>query len=447
MTDKEYSVSYTQGEVESSVVGSDLQNIRKDTVTNTPVTKGVRIRLSEWNGTAADRDFKAALPDGTFTLKLNGDAVNFGEFTSDENGMVAILYDYEKGENNIYTLTQTDAPVTWVGTDTPIRFFIEEVDGTDHVRILNPENDGWVNHKDISSGDLIGDIIVYNKKLSLNMIKYAAGSNDPLARAEFDLFRGTKQPDGSYLQNYYPISGYEALVSGADGVIPKIDETLPPGRYFLREKRSPNGYEPFVDAIEFNISELGEVELVNAPIGVFLSSDTSQEGKVIVRIKAGNTRKDAQTANLIVIKKVEGAFGDRTKDFAFTLTVENSADEYFMWTLNEVTQESISSGDTFHLADGDTAVFILPLECEVTVTEAAEDYTASMQLNHAEVQNTDSITFAFSATTELLVTNIRNGVLSTGIPDTLCKALLLFIVPVPPIGMLLYSKRKRKRVT
>ncbi len=447
MTDKEYSVSYAQGEVESSVVGSDLQNIRKDTVTNTPVTKGVRIRLSEWNGTAADRDFKAALPDGTFTLKLNGDAVNFGEFTSDENGMVAILYDYEKGENNIYTLTQTDAPVTWVGTDTPIRFFIEEVDGTDHVRILNPENDGWVNHKDISSDELIGDIIVYNKKLSLNMIKYAAGSNDPLARAEFDLFRGTKQPDGSYLQNYYPISGYEALVSGADGVIPKIDETLPPGRYFLREKRSPNGYEPFVDAIEFNISELGEVELVNAPIGVFLSSDTSQEGKVIVRIKAGNTRKDAQTANLIVIKKVEGAFGDRTKDFAFTLTVENSADEYFMWTLNEVTQESISSGDTFHLADGDTAVFILPLECEVTVTEAAEDYTASMQLNHAEVQNTDSIMFAFSATTELLVTNIRNGVLPTGIPDTLCKALLLFIVPVPPIGMLLYSKRKRKRVT
>lgn len=112
MTDKEYSVRYAQGEVGSSVVGSDLQNIRKDTVTNTPVTKGVRIRLSEWNGTAADRDFKAALPDGTFTLKLNGDAVNFGEFTSDENGMVAILYDYEKGENNIYTLTQTDAPVT-----------------------------------------------------------------------------------------------------------------------------------------------------------------------------------------------------------------------------------------------------------------------------------------------------------------------------------------------
>lgn len=446
-TDKDYSVSYNEGTVKSSVVGAALQNIRTDTVTNTPVSKGVRIRLSEWNGTAADRDFKTALPDGTFTLKLNGDTVDFGEFTSDENGLIAVLYDYEKGENNIYTLTQTGAPLTWVGTDTPIRFYIEEVEGRDRVKIRNPENDGWVNHKDISSDDLIGDIIIYNKKLSLNMIKYAAGSNEPLARAEFDLYRGTKQPDGSYLQNYYPISGYEALVSGADGVIPKIDETLPSGRYFLREKRSPNGYERFVDAIEFNISELGEVELVNAPIGVFLSSDTSQDGRVIIRIKAGNTRKDAQTANLIVMKKVEGVFGDKTKDFAFTLTVENAADEYFMWTLNEVTQEGIRSGDTFHLAHGDTAVFILPLECEVTITEAAEDYTASMQLNHADALNTDSITFTFSATTELLVTNTRSGILPTGISGTLCKALLLFVMPTMPIGLILYSKRKRERTS
>ena len=447
MTDKDYFVSYHEGTVESSAAGEDLQNIRTDIVTNTPDTKGVRIRLSEWNGTAIDRDFKTALPNGTFTLELNGDTVDFGEFTSDENGLIAVLYDYEKGENNIYTLTQTGAPVTWVGTDTPIRFYIEEAEGQDHIRILNSENDGWVNHKDISSDDLIGDIIIYNKKLSLNMIKYAAGSNEPLARAEFELYRGTKQPDGSYLQNYYPLSGYETLVSGADGVIPKIDETLPANRYFLREKRAPNGYERFADAIEFSISPLGEVELVNAPIGVFLDSNTSQDGRVIVRIKAGNTRKDAQTANLTVMKKVEGAFGDKTKDFAFTLTVKNAADEYFMWTLNEVTQESIRSGDTFHLTHGDTAVFILPLECEVTITEEAEDYTAAMQLNHAEAQNTDTITFTISATTELLVTNTRNGVLPTGIPGTLCKALLLFVMPMMPIGLILYSKRKRKRTS
>ena len=118
-----------------------------------------------------------------------------------------------------------------------------------------------------------------------------------------------------------------------------------------------------------------------------------------------------------------------------------------MWTLNEVTQEGIRSGDTFRLAHGDTAVFILPLECEVTITEAAEDYTASMQLNHAETQNTDSITFTFSATTELLVTNTRSGILPTGISGTICKALLLFVMPTMPIGLILYSKRKRKRTS
>ncbi len=109
MIDKEYSVSYEQGQVTSSVVGAGLQNIREDTVTNTPVTKGVRIRLSEWNGTAADRDFSTALPDGTFTLTLNGGSVDFGEFISDENGLVAVLYDYEKGENNIYSLIRSAA--------------------------------------------------------------------------------------------------------------------------------------------------------------------------------------------------------------------------------------------------------------------------------------------------------------------------------------------------
>ncbi len=445
MIDKDYSVSYNEGTISSSVVNSGLQNIRTDTVTNTPVTKGVRIRLSEWNGTAVDRDFKTALPNGTFTLKLNDDEVDFGEFTSDENGLVAVLYDYEKGENNIYTLTQTGAPVTWVGTDTPIRFYIEEDEGSDHIRILNPENDGWVNHKDISSDELTGDIIVYNKKLSLNMIKYTAGSNEPLARAEFDLYRGTKQPDGSYLQNYYPISGYEALVSGADGVIPKINESLPSGRYFLREKRAPNGYERFVDAIEFNISELGEVELINAPRGVSLFSDTSQDGRVIVRIKAGNTRKDAQVADLTVMKKVEGVLGDKSKRFEFTIEVENAADEYFMWTLNDVTQESIRSGDTFTLAHDDTAVFILPLECDVTITETNEDYTTSMKLDGTDQGNINSISFTFSEASELIVTNTRNGVLPTGIPGTLCKALLLFVMPMMPIGLILYSKRKRKR--
>lgn len=453
MTDREYSVRYKEGQIGSSVAGTDLQNIRTDTVTNTPVTKGVRIRLSEWNGSAADREFKAALPDGTFTLKLNGDEVDFGKFISDENGTIAVLYDYEKGENNIYTLTQTGAPLKWVGTDTPIRFYIEEVEGQDRVRILNPENDGWVNHKDTGSDDMIGDIIVYNKKLTLNMIKYSASTSEPLARAEFELFKGTKQPDGSYLQNYYPIKGYESLVSGTegvtptDGVIPKIDETLPPGRYFLKEKRAPNGYERFTDAIEFNVSTLGEVTLINAPRGVSLVSDTSQDGRVIVRIRAGNTRKDAKVAALSVTKMVEGVFGDKTEQFTFTLGITNAADEYFMWTLNDITQESIRSGDTFTLSHGDTAVFILPLECDVTVTETDAGYSTSMKLDSTEPENTNSISFMFTGASDLLVTNTRDGILPTGVSDTPSKAILLFVMPMMPAALILYSKRRKKRTS
>lgn len=448
MKNKEYYVTYENGEIKSTAnndEGKPLKNTREDKVTNTPAEKGVKIRLSEWNGTEADRTFKAALADGAFTLKLNGDEIDFGEYISDENGTVAVLYDYKKGENNVYTLTQTAATITWVGTDTPINFYIEETAEGDRIRIINPEDDGWVNHKDITSKELIGEITVYNKKLSLSMIKYASGSDTPLAKAEFSLYRGTKQSDGSYLQNYYPLADYESLVTGADGIIPKINETLPSSRYFLKEVRAPNGYERFVDPIEFNITKLGEVELINKPQGVSLVSDTSEEGKVIVRIKAGNNLKGVHVADLTVKKKVEGLFGDKTKRFEFKLEVMNSAEESFTWLLNGEEQEGIRSGDTFTLADGDTAVFTLPLECDVTITETEEDYTASMKLDETDKGDTNSVTFEFLAASELLVTNARNGILPTGIPGSLCKALLLFLVPTVPIGAILYSKRKKKR--
>lgn len=412
---------------------------------------GTRERITEFSITDNIISFEATafsvyeivtapkpLPDGTTTAQTVEELDGKGFFISNKDGSNSYyctgqITDYNDNGTIIKVIQKTakndmdNAAVWYFNKTDDNKYLIYTLIGEEKV-YMKMTTDG---NKGVMALVPEADATAFDVTLDTNNnIKgfYAAGSNEPLARAEFDLYRGTKQPDGSYLQNYYPISGYEALVSGADGVIPKIDETLPSGRYFLREKRSPNGYERFVDAIEFNISELGEVELVNAPIGVFLSSDTSQDGRVLIRIKAGNTRKDAQTANLIVMKKVEGVLGDKTKGFAFTLTVADAADEYFMWTLNEVTQEGIRSGDTFHLAHGDTAVFILPLECEVTIREEAEDYTASMQLNHADALNTDSITFTFSATTELLVTNTRSGILPTGISGTLCKALLLFII-------------------
>ena len=67
-----------------------------------------------------------------------------------------------------------------------------------------------------------------------------------------------------------------------------------------------------------------------------------------------------------------------------------------------------------------------------------------MQLDGAEPETTSSVSFLFTAASELLVTNTRNGILPTGIPGTLCKALMLFLLPMIPIGLLLYAKRKRK---
>ena len=74
-----------------------------------------------------------------------------------------------------------------------------------------------------------------------------------------------------------PEHGYETLLTNADGIIPGVDQTLPPGTYKLHEKAAPNGYKKIGDII-FTITATGVITLDNAQTGVMLTDVLSQSG-------------------------------------------------------------------------------------------------------------------------------------------------------------------------
>ena len=68
---------------------------------------------------------------------------------------------------------------------------------------------------------------------------------------------------GTVQKDYYPIDGYEDLISGQGGVIPGIDQTLSPGSYYLTETRAPEGFtlEDPVREVLFTITDTGQILL------------------------------------------------------------------------------------------------------------------------------------------------------------------------------------------
>ncbi len=80
--------------------------------------------------------------------------------------------------------------------------------------------------------------------------------------------------NGQIRMDYRPIAGFEDLVSGSDGVIPGVDETLPAGTYFLVETRAPSGYDRASDPIRFTIDGTGMITVVQNSYGVMNESST-----------------------------------------------------------------------------------------------------------------------------------------------------------------------------
>ena len=144
-------------------------------------------------------------------------------------------------------------------------------------------------------------------------------------------------------------------------------------------------------------------------------------------------------------KNVAGAFGNKAKDFDFTITVTGAGEE-LTWTKNGKVQTAMpSSGGSFTMRHDDVIIFLIPVGAEVTVTEDNEEYKTTFKLGEADAEELNSKEFTVSEDVTLLVTNTLDGVVPTGV--WLSGGSLFGIGIVLLFGIAFLFRMRRKRIT
>ncbi|MBQ9209635.1 MAG: hypothetical protein IJ149_08670 [Oscillospiraceae bacterium] len=461
----DYVANYAQGEGESS---------RVDTITN--VREGaLQLRLYAWDVSGSSQTNSTPLGSGIF--KVTGvfagkEEAETRTFTSAGDGTIAIIYDYKVGEP--YTLEQVAAPKGYIG-------LLNDLSDEEHPEYRNPvsftvnnnktvtvkDKDGntwthglWVNGKDGANG-ISGFVDVYNKPLNFKVIKMDP-DNTRLDGVHFSLYKQVKNSIGGDLKSKTPLTGFEDIVTDANGELVLsgkvtvtgdngeeeiIERMLYPGEtgtvYYLEETRPKQGYALPEEDIVFRLSPVGEPSIIRGGELHFEERDN----EYILTVDVTNIKNEVA---LTINKKVEGGFGDRVRQFKFTLTVGDGRDTEteYAWTLNGVEQEKIKSGGSFSLRHGDVATFMLP-PGNVTVTEANLGYDVKIDkyltdtpddtTAQATTQNS-SYSFALSDNTTLDVTNSLNGAVPTGadLPDV-----SVFFAGFLALGAVLLARRQR----
>ncbi len=418
----DYGVPYSQSEGTSVV-----ENVREDTITNTR-TDGVVLTLYDMNT-------NNTLAGGTFTLMEGNDSL--GTFTSDSHGRITILYDFEK--NVDYTLTQTGTPLGYIKLPNPVVFSIEN----DNSVSVSGNESQWQNGRmnEIAGDSIIAYINVYNKPYVLRALKVDGATDGALPGAHFALYRSVKGLGGP-VKDLNPIPGYEDLVSDSNGVIPGINNSLTPGKYYLTELSAPNGYDIHYEDIIFVISEDGTVSIEGSEHAEHLVITGDTQCNYTFHIP--NFRNEP--VELTVTKTVTGAFGDKTKQFTFTLEVENaSSEETYSWSKNNVVQqEPLHNDTTFTLGHGDIVKIMIPVNSHVTITEENEDYSTRFVFNNTGVSAGNTDTFMLARNSTLAVTNNLDAIIPVGLFNTAIGITVIGLA-FGCLVVIIVGKRRKKR--
>lgn len=369
MVSQEYTVSYIVGTPYKSNDNVAEENARIDTIRNTR-KGGIEINLHEWNNTSsADRP----LEGGSFQLykEVTGvsgndksylkvekpDGVHYytlmNTYVSDSTGNITVLYNFETGN---YLLKQTVAPLQHIGITNPITFSIidngsgqyaltdwSNPNDSDIDNIHQPdaehtdEKRDWAEY-DVppNSGVLTAIIDIYNKTYTFDVKKVKSGTDIALPGACFKLYREV-MTIGGYARESQPLPGYENLVSAVGtGIIPKINNTLAQGTYYLEEVEAPQGYEKMENPIRFSITENGIVVDNAGAFGQLNTVDSLDGSHVTYVISVPNTRSSSSPApeeyyydieKTILLDKYMHKKGDDEQAFMFKVERFNIGDE------------------------------------------------------------------------------------------------------------------------
>nr|WP_296691425.1 SpaA isopeptide-forming pilin-related protein [Ruminococcus sp.] len=416
---QEYTVSYTDGVMYKTNDDLGEENARIDTIRNAR-KGGIEINLHEWNNTsAADRP----LEGGSFQLykEVSGTetqdktCIKIGDkyyklmntYVSDLTGNITVLYNFETGN---YLLKQTVAPLQHIGITGPITFSITE-DSSGKYRLdiwdnpndtdddsVHPDEDAserrdWAEYDvEPKSGVLTAIIDIYNKTYTFDIKKVKSGTDIPLPGARFNLYREVMTVSG-YEKESTPLPGYSNLISAVGtGIIPKIDNTLAQGTYYLEEVQAPQGYEVNESSriIRFSITENG-IEVENAgAYGELKTVDSLDGSHVTYVISVPNQRSSSappqneyyfDIEKTIFMDKYMHENGDAEQMFLFKVERFDLEDEY-MNSLQETFYVTLNCNDyvneTFSIADSTDGRFVYnQTNHKVTVNNLSAEGTYS----------------------------------------------------------------------
>lgn len=401
----QYTVEYYPGEPEGH---SNDQNARKDTIRNVR-NDGIAIRLFDWGN-------DTPLPGGTFQLTWQENennapvVVGKNHYTSDELGEVMVLYGAKK--TGTYTLTQTAAPNGYVGLPEELIQFTVHSDGSGGLNVVITKDENgldssggdngnyWV---DPSTADPTGVyqavIDVHNRPFGLKAVKIDGETQEVMKGATFALYKGVKNQKGEIIKDYFPMAGYESLVSGADGVIPQITNVLLPGIYFLAELSVSEPYLVLDVPVEFSISNLGYVTILNAS-----QCGCTLKGSPVSDPNA-NPASAAEEAFVITIPNVK-----KNNDFYFNIEKFAFLDKNVHGSTADSEQKFVFMVERF--TDEDTAMnspletFYVTLNCEELCNDHLHPGILNNFADHSyssgrvEIHYADSETYSFPTAIE-----------------------------------------------
>ena len=217
-----------------------------------------------------------------------GDVIGQEKYTSDAEGLVTVAY----LANGVYTLSETGIPKGYQGLPGTLTINVNgsavSIDGEESVlemcELIVPGQDG----SETGASDM-PVITVKNKEMVLQAIK--TGENQtPLSGAHFALYRQVMDGQGNLRKDYQPMSGYDDLVTGGDGLIPKITQELAAGTYYLTETYAPEEYEKLTEDILFTISSTGTVSVAENQSQLCTLASEVEEGTVTYTLTVINSK-------------------------------------------------------------------------------------------------------------------------------------------------------------
>lgn len=353
-----YVVSYNKGQ---ETVNNE--NIRTDKVTNS--REGIKLIKTDWSGNP--------LPGAVFTLKdINETDVGAETYTTDSDGLITTAY----LAPGVYTLREIGVPGGYTVLPEPVLIIVS--------------NEGQISVGGIDNAFYNVDtqtttITIKNQRSEFNVLKKDSETGDPIENTHFALYHQVTNNTGGVRKDYLPIQGFEDLVTGNDGVVPNIDMNLNPGTYYLTETRAAEGFSKLNEDICFTIGNDGTVTVNSSAHQSWLGS-REQAGLKTYELTIPN--HTLNTSGFKLKKQVKGNLGDINERFTFNITFSNLTPNTSYAIADGVTFTADANGEgnaSVTLKSGQSIEFTdLPIGSEYQITETANRYIASYEINDEE---------------------------------------------------------------